>query len=50
MRLREWYGWHFPELGKIVPDSLLYTKTVALIGQRHKAKTVDLSLVLSEDL
>lgn len=33
-----------------MPDSLLYTKTVALIGQRHKAKSADLSLVLSEDL
>ncbi|MFS8018601.1 putative Nop domain, helix hairpin bin domain superfamily, Nop domain superfamily protein [Helianthus anomalus] len=21
MRVREWYGWHFPELAKIVPES-----------------------------
>ena len=21
MRLREWYGWHFPELGKIITDN-----------------------------
>ena len=26
MRLREWYGWHFPELGKIVPDHQMYAK------------------------
>lgn len=24
MRLREWYGWHFPELSKIVTDNLVY--------------------------
>lgn len=26
MRLREWYGWHFPELGKIVTDHLQYAR------------------------
>lgn len=33
MRLREWYGWHFPELGKIVMDNLLYARTVKTIGE-----------------
>ena len=33
MRLREWYGWHFPELGKIVVDNLLYARTVKTIGE-----------------
>lgn len=32
MRCREWYGWHFPELGKIVTDNLAYCKTVRKIG------------------
>ena len=32
MRCREWYGWHFPEMGKIVTDNLAYAKTVKLIG------------------
>ena len=32
MRLREWYGWHFPELSKIVTDNLVYAKIVKLIG------------------
>jgi len=22
MRLKEWYGWHFPELGRIITDNL----------------------------
>lgn len=24
MRVREWYGWHFPELAKIVQDNIQY--------------------------
>src|SRR5690606_9200665 len=28
MRVREWYGWHFPELVKIVNDNYLYAKVV----------------------
>ena len=36
MRLREWYGWHFPELTKIITDNQIYTKTVKMIGMRHK--------------
>ena len=32
MRLREWYGWHFPELGKIVTDNLVYARTVKTLG------------------
>ena len=28
MRVREWYGWHFPEMTKIVADNILYAKTV----------------------
>lgn len=33
MRLREWYGWHFPELSKIITDNLIYAKTVLKIGK-----------------
>jgi hypothetical protein len=28
MRVREWYGWHFPEMTKIVTDNIAYAKTV----------------------
>lgn len=34
MRLREWYGYHFPELSKIVTDNMMYTKLVRLIGKK----------------
>lgn len=50
MRLREWYGWHFPELSKVITDNLLYAKTVNLIGMREKTKDCDLSTVLPDDI
>ncbi|KAL7668752.1 hypothetical protein ACOME3_009443 [Neoechinorhynchus agilis] len=36
MRIREWYGYHFPELYAIVPDNQLYAKTVVLIKDRNQ--------------
>ena len=33
MRCREWYGWHFPEMGKIVTDNLAFAKTVRHMGE-----------------
>ncbi|XP_012536804.1 nucleolar protein 58 [Monomorium pharaonis] len=50
MRAREWYGWHFPELGKIVTDNLQYIKTMQIIGQRDKIGKCDLSDILPEDI
>jgi len=40
MRLREWYGWHFPELGKILTDNCVYAKAVILIGMRTNVKDI----------
>lgn len=34
MRVREWYGWHFPELVKIVSDNGTYAKLVLTIGNK----------------
>merc|ERR1712240_426287 len=50
MRCREWYGWHFPELGKIITDNLAFVRTVELMVTRENAKLVDLSDVLPEDI
>jgi len=50
MRCREWYGWHFPELGKIITDNLAYVRTVELMGVRENAKSTDLSDVLPEEI
>ena len=38
MRLREWYSWHFPEMGKIITDNTVYAKAVILIGMRTNVK------------
>jgi nucleolar protein 58 len=32
MRVKEWYGWHFPEMGKIIVDNLAYAKVVKAMG------------------
>ncbi|CAN9498335.1 unnamed protein product [Ophioblennius macclurei] len=50
MRCREWYGWHFPELGKVVTDNLAYCKTVRKIGDRTNVAGSDLSDVLPEEI
>jgi RNA processing factor Prp31 len=34
MRLKEWFSWHFPELGKIVTDNHIYSKCVHLIEKK----------------
>ncbi|XP_028835769.1 nucleolar protein 58 [Denticeps clupeoides] len=50
MRCREWYGWHFPELGKIITDNLAYCKSVRKIGDRTNVATTDLSDILPEEI
>ncbi|TFK13620.1 gap junction beta-3 protein [Platysternon megacephalum] len=50
MRCREWYGWHFPELGKIVADNLTYCKCVRKVGDRRNFSTSDLLEVLPEEI
>uniref|UniRef100_A0A7S0NG10 Nop domain-containing protein n=1 Tax=Phaeocystis antarctica TaxID=33657 RepID=A0A7S0NG10_9EUKA len=50
MRLREWYGWHFPELGKIVPDHQMYAKALMKMGVRTSCKSLDFSDILPEEV
>ncbi|KAK0187707.1 putative SIK1-involved in pre-rRNA processing [Armillaria mellea] len=35
MRIREWYGYHFPELVKLVPDNHQYARLVQFIGEKE---------------
>jgi nucleolar protein 58 len=49
MRLREWYGWHFPELGKILADNLTYAKVVNEIGIRTTAVNKSLQELVTDD-
>ncbi|RWS24853.1 hypothetical protein B4U80_03492, partial [Leptotrombidium deliense] len=50
MRCKEWYGWHFPELSKIVPDNTTYIHTVLAMKMRENASKCDFSDILSEDV
>eukprot|EP00388_Colpodella_angusta_P044327 GDKK01062482.1.p1 GENE.GDKK01062482.1~~GDKK01062482.1.p1 ORF type:complete len:507 (+),score=180.14 GDKK01062482.1:1-1521(+) len=54
MKMREWYGWHFPELAKIVTDNDLYCRCVRVIGNRlnwsEDKKKALLAVVGSEEV
>lgn len=50
MRLKEWYGWHFPELAKILVDSVAFARTINTIGFRTNTAATDLSGILPEEL
>jgi len=34
MRVKEWYGWHFPELRNLIADNEVYVRLVNYIGNR----------------
>merc|ERR1712225_76148 len=50
MRIKEWYGWHFPEMSRIVNDNVLYAKVIREMGMVKNAANTDLSDVLPEDM
>jgi nucleolar protein 58 len=29
---QEWYGWHFPEMAKIITDNIAYAKCIKAMG------------------
>ncbi|KAF7918802.1 uncharacterized protein EAE98_009580 [Botrytis deweyae] len=42
MRVREWYGWHFPELVRLVSDNHTYAKLALAIGNKKNLTDEDL--------
>ena len=50
MRLKEWYGWHFPELAKVLTDNVAYAKFIQLAGFRTNISSTDFSTILPEEL
>ncbi|KAH6562606.1 hypothetical protein BASA50_002818 [Batrachochytrium salamandrivorans] len=53
MRIREWYGWHFPELVKIISDNFAYAKLVKVIhnkGDLSEDKLDDLEAVTNDPI
>ncbi|KAJ4459360.1 putative Nucleolar protein 58 [Paratrimastix pyriformis] len=50
MRIREWYGWHFPELNKVIADNIQYARAINKMGLRHNCLTTDFSDILATDV
>ncbi|ETO11778.1 hypothetical protein RFI_25598 [Reticulomyxa filosa] len=48
MRVKEWYGWHFPEMVKIINDNMIYCRVITTAGFRKNIPTTDLSTILEE--
>ncbi|KAG0693116.1 hypothetical protein DFH29DRAFT_965603 [Suillus ampliporus] len=52
MRIREWYGYHFPELVKLVPDNYQYARIAQFIGDKDtltEEKLPELTTLLGDD-
>ncbi|KAJ1728710.1 Nucleolar protein 56, partial [Coemansia biformis] len=51
MRVREWYGWHFPELSKIVSDHYKYARLAKAIKNKGTLgdDSVDMLTEITED-
>lgn len=50
MRVKEWYGWHFPEMGRILNDNLAYARVVLAMGMRTSAAKADLAEILPDEI
>ncbi|OJI99898.1 hypothetical protein ASPVEDRAFT_39275 [Aspergillus versicolor CBS 583.65] len=50
MRVKEWYGWHFPELAKILNDNIAYSRLVLKMGMRANFESSDLTEILPEEI
>ncbi|KAL8833160.1 MAG: hypothetical protein Q9170_004462 [Blastenia crenularia] len=50
MRVKEWYGWHFPEMARIVNDNLAYARIIIEMGMRTNAVNADLAEILPEEI
>jgi nucleolar protein 58 len=50
MRTKEWYGWHFPEMAKVVNDNQHYAKAILKMGFRAAAASTDFSDTLPPEV
>ena len=50
MRVKEWYGWHFPEMARIINDNLAYSRVILSVGMRTNCADADLSEILPEEI
>ena len=49
MRVKEWYGWHFPEMQAIVNDNAQYSKVVLQCGYRTEFRSTDMSSIFEDE-
>lgn len=49
MRVKEWYGWHFPEMQAIIGDNATYSKLVLECGFRSNYRETDLNGILEDE-
>eukprot|EP01090_Pellita_catalonica_P007425 TRINITY_DN18010_c0_g1_i1.p1 TRINITY_DN18010_c0_g1~~TRINITY_DN18010_c0_g1_i1.p1 ORF type:complete len:514 (+),score=137.27 TRINITY_DN18010_c0_g1_i1:108-1649(+) len=42
MRVKEWYAWHFPEMGAVVTDNIVYAKLVKVIQDKSNITEANL--------
>mmetsp|Transcript_29665 Transcript_29665/g.89261 ORF Transcript_29665/g.89261 Transcript_29665/m.89261 type:complete len:521 (+) Transcript_29665:216-1778(+) len=50
MRVKEWYGWHFPEMARLVGDNVAYAKIVKLRERTNfKDKKDEVAEILGDD-
>jgi nucleolar protein 58 len=49
MRVKEWYGWHFPEMAKIVADNVVFSKVVKAMGLRTNFAATEFSGILDDE-
>lgn len=50
MRVKEWYGWHFPEMARIINDNLAYSRVILSMGMRTNCVNTDLTDILPEEI
>jgi len=50
MRVREWYGWHFPEMTKIIQDNIQYAKVAHRMGTKNNCGDCEFSDIISEEV
>lgn len=50
MRVKEWYGWHFPEMAKIINDNAAYSRVILKAGMRTNFAETDLADILPEEI
>lgn len=46
MRAREWYGWHFPEMARILNDNETFCRVVLKMGDRTKCVSTDFTGIM----